>query len=126
MVRDVTVISPRCPSGTLSTATGCPASSRISTQTSGQGDRAVRGLRRRRPGSPAVGMSWSAWSVSQDERGDVRARVFGGDLAALGQALDAALGRAVQLQGVADVAELGLGKPRAFESAWESAFDSAP
>ena len=67
-----------------------------------------------------------AWSVSQDERGDVRARVFGGDLAALGQALDAALGRAVQLQAVADVAELGPGKPRAFESAWESASDSAP
>lgn len=55
-----------------------------------------------------------AWSVVQDEAGQVHARVFGGDADRLREALSAALDRLVSVELVDELAELGPGKPRSF------------
>ncbi|MDW4571700.1 AMP-binding protein [Microbacterium sp. M3] len=57
------------------------------------------------------------WSVEQAASGDVVARIAGGDAGAVERALVALLGRAVRVQRVERVADLGEGKPRRYRSA---------
>ncbi len=55
------------------------------------------------------------WTVHQDAAGAVTARVVEGD-ARIGEALQALLGRPVQVERVLDLAALGPGKPRRYRS----------
>lgn len=57
-----------------------------------------------------------AWSIHQDGADSVRARIVGGSASEIARALETLLGDIVAVDAVADIAELGPGKPRRFSS----------